>query len=143
MNRFKFWLSWLKVVGFGLIIFGFFMTFFNATSLFALFNQGIDPVFWGEGIATKSAIAFRTWVYGAWGATIAGWGISLIMLVYNALAKRERWSWYAISIGLLVWYLLDTGVSAYFNVSFNVIFNSLILVLTAIPLAATFKYVND
>jgi hypothetical protein len=139
MERFRVWVAWLKIVGFGLVIFGIIMTFFNSTTLFEMFNQGIDPVFWGSTLSDNRAIAFRTWVYGAGGATIAGWGISLLFLVYNAFSRRERWAWFAISGGLVVWYLLDTGVSAYFGVGFNVIFNSFIMGVVVIPLIASYR----
>ena len=142
MDRFGLWVSWLKAVGFLLIIFGILMALLNSTGFFALFNREIDPVFWGEPLTDERAIGFRTWVYGAWGSTIAGWGISLLFIVYNAFARRERWAWYAISGGLVVWYVLDTGLSAYFGVNFNVAFNSLILVIAAIPLVATLKTFN-
>lgn len=139
MERFGIWVAWLKIVGFGLVIFGLVMAFFNSTALFEVFNQGIDPVFWGATLSDNRAIAFRTWVYGAWGATIAGWGISLLFLVYHAFSRRERWAWFAISGGLVVWYLLDTGFSAYFGVGFNVIFNSLIMGVVGIPLVASYR----
>jgi hypothetical protein len=139
MEHFRLWVAWLKIVGFGLVIFGIIMTFFNATALFGMFNKGIDPVFWGSTISDTRAISFRTWVYGAWGATIAGWGISLLFIVYNAFTRQERWAWFAISGGLVVWYLLDTGMSAYFGVGFNVIFNSLIMGLVAIPLVGSYS----
>jgi hypothetical protein len=138
--RFSFWIIWMKLAGFGLVLFGLGMTFFNATPVFDLFNQGIDPVFWTGGQLELGSLSFRTWVYGAWGATIAGWGVSLLFLVYNAFAKRERWSWFAISNGLGLWYLLDTGISAYFNVNINVIFNSFILGLLAVPLIGSYRF---
>jgi hypothetical protein len=111
------------------------MALFNNTGFFAIFNQGIDPVFWADQTPDKNAIGFRTWVYGAWGATIAGWGTSMLFVVHRALRRGERWAWYGIAGGLLVWYLVDTGISAYFQVWFNVVFNTLIAVLFALPLA--------
>jgi hypothetical protein len=143
MDRFNFWIRWLRLVGVALVLFGIFMTFFNATPLFALLNEGIDPVFWGESALGDGTLAFRTWVYSAWGATIAGWGITLLFLVHFALAKQERWSWFAIVLGLAFWYVLDTGVSVYFKVSFNVIFNSLILALVSIPLVASYRWIRS
>lgn len=139
MERFRLWVAWLKIVGFGLVIFSIIMTFLNSTPLFGMFNKGIDPVFWGGTLSDTRAISFRTWVYGAWGATIAGWGISLLFIVYNAFTRQERWAWFAISVGLAVWYLLDTGMSAYFGVGFNVIFNSLIMGLVVIPLVGSYS----
>jgi len=140
MRQFDFWVNWLKLSGYALVLFGLGMTFLNATPFFTLFNEGIDPVFWDGGVLNEATLAFRTWVYAAWGATIAGWGVSLLFVLYNAFAKQERWSWFAISLGLSLWYLLDTGMSAYFHVSFNVMFNSLILVVLAIPLIGSYRH---
>jgi hypothetical protein len=116
------------------------MALFNNTAFFAIFNQGIDPVFWGDQMPDQEAVKFRTWVYGAWGATIAGWGTSMLFLVYQALRQRKSWAWYALSGGLLLWYLFDTGISAYYQVWFNVVFNSLIAVLFALPLAGIYPH---
>ncbi len=140
MSRGNVWITWLKIVGFGLVLFGTVMTFFNSTPVFSVFNQGIDPVFWKAGLPDEGTRAFHTWVYGAWGATIAGWGISLLLILYNAFSRKERWAWYAIGAGLVVWYVLDTGISAYFGVTFNVIFNTIIMVIVIVPLAATYRW---
>lgn len=139
MGGFNFWLRWLKIVGFLLVLFGIFMGLFNASPFFALFNDNIDPVFWGGDPLVRGTQDFRTWVYGAWGATIAGWGVSLLFLIYNAYEKRARWAWFAIALGLGIWYVLDTGVSIIFRVHFNVVFNSLILLAVVIPLAGTYQ----
>ena len=140
MKRFELWVQWLKFSGYALVLFGLVMAFLNATPVFALFNDRIDPVFWAGGGIDQGTLAFRTWVYAAWGATIAGWGVSLLFVIQNAFAKQERWSWFAITLGLGLWYVLDTGMSAYFDVSFNVAFNNLILVIIIIPLVASYRY---
>jgi hypothetical protein len=140
MNQYRIWVNWLIILGCILVLFGILMALFNNTAFFAIFNQGIDPVFWGDQTQDPASISFRTWVYGAWGATIAGWGISMLFLVYRALNNGERWAWYALCGGLLVWYLFDTGISAYYRVWFNVVFNTLIAVLFALPLAGIYPH---
>jgi len=65
-----------------------------------------------------------------------------VMLAYIAnfpFRKRETWSWKCLVAGLTVWYLLDSGLSIYFKVYFNAIFNTGLLILAAFPLVSTRK----
>ena len=83
MGNFYFWQRWLLVVGIIVSLFGLFISFFSGTALFALFDSLINPVFWGAGPLPDDAKAFQKWIYGAWGATVAGWGIFIIFLALD------------------------------------------------------------
>jgi hypothetical protein len=136
MSRASFWQRWL--VGVGLVaVFGLFMALLNGTPLFALFNDRIDPVFWGGQAIPAAGQAFRGWVYGVWGATVAGWGILVAFIAVYPFKQRECWAWNALAVAVGAWYLLDTGLSLYFGVIFNVFFNTLLLVLAGLPLVFT------
>jgi hypothetical protein len=137
MNRFNFWSRWLIAVAVAIVVFGIFMALLNGTALFRLFNMNIDPVFWQTENIVEGARLFRTWVYGAWGATIAGWGITLMFIGLHPFKRKELWAWNGITIGVAMWYVLDTGISLYFGVNFNAIFNTSILILAALPLLFT------
>jgi hypothetical protein len=135
MKGFGFWHRWLLVLGMVITIFGLAMALLNATPAFGLFNDRIDPIFWGAEPLPGEAIAFRTWVYGAWGATVAGWGLLMVFVAHNSIRVREPWAWTALSAAIGLWYLFDTGISAAHGVWFNVLFNSAILLLAALSLA--------
>jgi hypothetical protein len=139
MRRLSLWRNWLVVLGLGLAAFGVGMTLFNNTPIFAVFNDRIDPVFWPEGIPAQGRVPFRSWVYGAWGATVAGWGLTLFFIARYPFAGRKLWAWQAVLWSLLLWYALDTGVSLRFGVTVNVILNTAILALALIPLLASRK----
>lgn len=139
MKSFSFWQRWLVVVGVLVALFGVFMALVNSTSLFSLFNDRIDPVFWGTSAVSDGALRFRQWVYGAWGATVAGWGLTLAYIAHQPFERRERWSREALVAGLSLWYLLDTGTSLYFRVYFNALFNTLLLLLAGLPIALTWN----
>ncbi len=143
MEKFLFWQRWLLFVSFLIALFGVAMTFLNGTHFFDLFNQQIDPVFWGTQDITDQTKNFQRWVYGAWGATIAGWGVMLGFIVYYPFRRREAWSWKCLVVGLAVWYLLDSGISLYFKVCFNVVFNTGLLILAVLPLAFTRKSFSE
>jgi hypothetical protein len=139
MKAFIFWQRWLLIVAIFVTLFGVFMALFNNTPLFKLFNDRIDPVFWDSQDPPTLSLIFRTWVYGVWGATVAGWGLTLAFLAHNPYKRRERWARRALILGLALWYLLDTGFSINFGVYFNAAFNTLLLLLAGLPLAFTWK----
>jgi hypothetical protein len=142
MMEFKFWQRWLLIVAIIVTLFGVFMALFNNTPLFNLFNDQIDPVFWGSQDPPNSSLIFHRWVYGVWGATVAGWGLTLAFLAHHPYKQRERWARSALTYGLSLWYLLDTGFSIYFGVYFNALFNTLLLLLAGLPLVFTWKEFN-
>lgn len=139
MVRFNLWQKWLVILGCIVTVFGIFMALANAGSLFDLFNQQIDPVFWEDPVLPAEALAFRTWVYGAWGGTVAGWGVFMIFLASRPFKAKESWAWWCLVVGLGVWFVLDSGLSWRAGVIFNVVFNSVLLVGAAVPLIITSK----
>lgn len=139
MPRFSFWRRWLVVVGIGVSVFGILMALLSGTPLFDLFNRQIDPVFWGANAVDSATKQFQHWLYGVWGATIAGWGIILTYIAQFPFSKKKRWAWNCLVIGILVWYVLDTALSVLYGVTFNVAFNTTILILAGLPLIFTRK----
>jgi len=135
----KIWFSWLLLLAIGIMGFGVFMALFNGTELFSLFNEGIDPAFWHGGLVPEAAREFQTWVYGTWGATIAGWGVFLVYVLIFSFRRREPWAWWCFIIGIVVWFVFDTAISLYHRVYFNAGFNTLIFLLALVPLIATRK----
>jgi hypothetical protein len=140
MFKFSFWQRWLLVVGLVIVAFGLVMAFLNETAVFELFNGQIDPAFWGDGATPEAATRFRQWAYGAWGATVAGWGVFIVFIAHYPFRHKEKWSWNCLAAGLLVWYLVDTAISLYFKVYFNAAFNTVLLILVTLPLAYTRKH---
>lgn len=139
MNKFMFWQRWLLIVGVVVAIFGFFMAVFNGTSIFNVFNDQINPVFWGKVEPSTASVIFQRWVYGVLGATVSGWGIFIIYMANYPFRKREKPARNFLIIGLVIWFVLDTTISVYYRVYFNAIFNSGLLFLAALPLAFTWK----
>ncbi len=140
MERFLFWQRWLVIVGVAISIFGIFMSFFSGTSLFNLFDNSINPIFWGTADVANSVKGFQKWIYGAWGATVAGWGIFVTFIAHYPFQKKEKWSWNCLLLGVLVWFIIDTGFSVYFNVYVNVILNAVFLIVVILPVVFTRKY---
>ena len=141
MNRFAFWRKWLLGVSVYLIAFGIVLALFPQSRLINLaFNNQINPVFWEApaemGVDTAR---FQAWIYGVLGATVAGWGVLLAFISHFPFRAKERWAWNAIAAGIGIWFMIDTPLSAYYGVLFNLVFNTALLLLIAIPLGATRK----
>ena len=142
MKNYNFWQGWLFIVSLMIVIFGIFMAFFNQTLFFDVFNKQIDPVFWGDHNPPEASSHFQRWLYGVWGATVAGWWLMVTFIVHYPFQKREKWAWTAIFTSLVFWYVLDTGISVFFGVNFNAIFNTLLIILFTPPLIATRKHLR-
>jgi hypothetical protein len=137
MSTFLFWQRWLVAVGMLISLFGMAMALLSATPLFDVFNRQIDPAFWGTGAAGEPAARFQQWVYGVWGATIAGWGIFVTCIARHPFRKRERWAWNCVVSGLVLWFVLDTSLSCLYKVYFNAAFNTALFVLAMLPVMFT------
>jgi hypothetical protein len=139
MPYYRIWRYWLLVVSVFIITFGLLMALLNSTIVFAFFNAQINPVFWGPNPIALPAQAFQAWVYGAWGATVMGWGITMYFIAWFPFGRRERWAWTCVVVSVSFWYLLDTGISLWFGVTINALLNTTILILVLIPLVFTYK----
>jgi hypothetical protein len=139
MNRFSFWQNWLFFLSLGITAFGIFMALFNQSPLFDLFNQQINLSFSGSAPLPEGVTSLQNWLYGVWGATITGWGIFLSFVAYFPFRQGEKWAWNCLVAGLGLWFVLDTGVSWRYGVSFNVIFNIVVAFATGLPLVFTRK----
>ncbi len=137
MGSFLFWQRWLVGLGIAVSVFGLCMVFFNGTFLFEYFNREINPAFWGTNTVDDATKLFQEWVYGVWGATIAGWGTVLIYIACYPFKRKERWSWNCLALALLVWFVLDTSLSIFYTVHFNAILNLILMVLAGLPIMLT------
>jgi zinc transporter ZupT len=139
VKSFFFWQKWLFVVGVVVSVFGVLMALLSGTPLFDLFNHQIDPAFWHANAVDTAAKQFQQWIYGVWGATLAGWGIILAYIARYPFIKKERWAWICLLVGFLVWFVLDTSLSLIHEVYFNAVFNIVLFVFGILPLIFTRK----
>ncbi|MFZ1041052.1 MAG: hypothetical protein WCA79_02140 [Anaerolineales bacterium] len=131
------------MVGLGIAAFGIRMAFLSGTPLFGLFNRQIDPAFWSTGSSLESIRPFQQWIYGIWGAIIAGWGVFVTFIVHYPFRNKEKWAWNGLVLGLLVRFVLDTALSIFHKVYFNVAFNTALLILAGLPAVFTRKNLSE
>jgi hypothetical protein len=140
VDQFRLWQRWLWVVTVLITLFGIGMALSSATAPFEWGDQQINAVFWPDPQVTGPTADFQHWIYGVLGATMAGWGCCMIFIVSYPFKAREPWAWNCITTGVLLWFLIDTPVSLYFQVYFNVALNTVILVVVFLPLALTRRH---
>lgn len=104
------------------------------------FNQHIDPSFWVIAQLPESAVKFQGWIYGVLGSVIAGWGTMIAFWAAFPFKSRERWAWNGLAMAIVIWYIADTSISVQYGVTFNVMFNTLMLLFLATPLIFTKKH---
>ncbi len=143
MNAMRLCTLWLLVVSFTMCAFGILMVLFGGTSLFGGLGDEVDRVFWPNGIVPEGVGNFQGWIYGVWGATIAGFGLLAGLVAGTGFAGGEKWARNALAVSLVLWYLADTIVSAVFHVWVNVVFNTVVLAAFAVPLAMTWRHFGE
>lgn len=115
----RFWEKWLSVVGGVFAIFGVLMAVAGGSEPFQLvFGPLIDSAFWKEGVAAE-ARTFQTWVYGAWGGTVAGFGLLIAVVAKPALAPENQRLRLGTLTAVTLWFLVDSGASVAFGVWWN------------------------
>jgi len=136
----RFWVRWIQVVVFfGLILFGLALLLVAAPSQALLNRLYFGQAAYPAGF-TPPSIEYVTFIMAILGAVTVGWGVSLYCLA-ALLADGHRMAWNGLAFGALTWGLLDSTASVLLGFGSNLALNIPILVLLAIPLAATFRSV--
>jgi len=103
--------AWLIVVGCAFAILGVVMAVAADTAAFrAVFGTLIDPAFW-VGKVAADARPFQIWVYGAWGGTVAGFGLLLAVIAPEAVRPAKRRLRLGVLTAVTFWFVVDTGAS--------------------------------
>jgi hypothetical protein len=92
------------------------------------------------------------WLLAVLGSVMIGWGTTSAFIVWfgfrqwivQEFSREYQWTWQALLVGLSLWFVFDTGVSAWNEVWFNVILNTVLFIVLIIPLvAASPKYLQN
>lgn len=135
----KLWQRWLLIVAAGTLLFG--------LAILALPMQFERFFMWMvysdlEAMPRFSAeaAAYARFVTGVMAAVIVGWMIPMLYLIVGPFRRGERVAWNMLTVSLLTWFALDSIWSVASGFSENAVFNTIFLLLFAIPLAATYRH---
>ncbi len=138
MNKFEFWRKWFFAATLIVIVYGLGLAFFGQTAIFNYFlNNQINTAFWGTTQITGNVLRFQRFIYGVLGAVVAGWGVILAFIASYPFKKKEKWAWESLVLGVCVWFIIDTGFSAYYGAHSNALINVLLFIIAGVPLILT------
>ena len=134
----NFWWRWLVAADTIVIVFG------AAQSLLPnLVRQGFSLMVFGSASYVdtfpQDAIRYITLTHAVMGATMIGWGISMMYTLFTQFRAGEWIGWLSPVVALTLWYIPDTVMSIATGFWQNAVLNTIFLALFAIPLAATYQ----
>lgn len=124
---------WLLAVGLGHVLLGIVLAFAAHTSL----TQGYFDYLYTSVSSTSPSAEFEgllQTMVGLFGPTVASWGLLFCALVVIYRQHGHRLIKPALFAALLVWCVLDSGISAYFGLSLHVYLNLSAALSIALPL---------
>ncbi len=139
-SKFLFWQKWLTWANVLTIGVGFLCAFAGNSVFFELHNAGTERVFLPTAGFTTEVITLKNWLFGIIGGTIVGFHTLMVFISENAFKRREPWAWWAMTIGMVSWFIIDSGISMYYGAVHNVVLINLVaLTLIGLPLIMTYR----
>lgn len=139
-RSFRVWRAWLLVALTLQALAGYVVAFgYGSLDAFAWHREGSAAALWSSERFPSEVEPFRDFVMGVLGATMVSWAVALLFVVALPFARRERWAWWCVTVSVLSWAPIDTGISLAHGVLVNALFNLAGVTMLAIPLAATWR----
>jgi hypothetical protein len=137
----NFWKKYLMIIGLSLIAMGAYVAFLNNTSVFALFGNLINPVFWADGMTTEGTRNFKGFIYSFSGVYVLLWGINFLFISKYALVRGNKWAWNCLALSTIIWFTIMEPFSIYYKVYYNAIGDVIFFILIAIPMIKIRKHI--
>lgn len=139
-TNFDFWQKWLTWTNVMTLVVGLLVAFAGNSIFFETHNQYTQDLFFQGNEITGDLLKFKNWLFGIIGGTIVGFHLLMIMISENAFKRKEKWSYQALWLGLVSWFIIDSSISVYYGAIHNlVIINLVALFLIGLPLVMTRK----
>ena len=139
-RRFLFWQQWLFYSSLLFAGFGVVLALFGESPVFSSYNKMLAEIFWGSEVFPSGAGAFKNFIAGPLGGTIACCYILVAFIARFPFRNKERWARNAIILAFLLWFVLDSGVALFYGVYFHVlIINVFSVIVKTLPLVFTWR----
>lgn len=134
-QQFNFWQKWLTYANVMTVMVGLLVAFAGNSFFFDLHNHYTEEVFFQGDSFDPAVLNLKNWLFGIIGGTIVGFHLLMITISENAFKRKEKWAYQAMWIGMLSWFLIDSGLSFYYGAIHNILLiNIVALVLIGLPL---------
>ena len=124
-------ITWLQTVLVVVLVYSLLLVFAGRTAgtLFSWLGFGPD-----ESIDTSEVRDYLRLPFMVLGAVMAGWSVLMIQLVRGPLREGSRWAWMFMVQSLVLWFVLDTGMSIVLGYPTHALFNIPFAVALGVPL---------
>lgn len=139
-GSFLFWQRWLFYTSLLFALFGIVFAVYGNNPLFLPYNRALAQIFWQSSEVPAEVAPFRAFIWGPLGGTIACCYLLLAYIARYPFRRKERWARNAVIVAFGTWIILDSVVSIYYGVYFQVyIINAFSFLVKALPLIFTWK----
>lgn len=139
-TSFVFWQRWLVYSSLFLAIAAILFAFDISSAIFVHYDQAIAQIFWQTPNIPTDVQAFRKFVAGPLGGTIACAYILLAYLAWYPFGRKEQWARNAIMVSFGIWFMADSYICLKYGVNFQVfLINGLSVLQKALPIIFTWK----
>ncbi len=131
------WCAWLLYSSVFFAFFGVTVALAPGFPFLLPWTAAVDAHFFPHG-PDAGGSALRAFMMAPLGGTIAAYYLLQSLVVAHAFRAREKWAWRAILWSTLIWFVVDSGMSALHGAYFNIyLINIFPLLIFGIPLYAT------
>jgi len=135
---------WFLLIGFlGQVPLGLSVAFGYRWSIWGWHRRRMAEALWGTATIPAEAWPVADQLLAMLGATMACWGLAMAFVVAVPLRRREPWAWWCVASSALLWFTVDTGLSAAHGVWVNVAFNCAAGVMIGAPMALVWPSGGD
>ncbi len=139
-NHFLFWQKWLFYTSLLFAFSGIVFAFFGKNIVFLPYDKMLANIFWNSSQFPPQADAFRAFIYGPLGGTIACCYILLAFIARYPFKEKQLWARNAIIMAFSVWVIIDSVVCLRFGVYPQIyIINAFSISVKALPIIFTWK----
>lgn len=86
----------------------------------------------------SDAVAYTAFMGAVMGSVMVGWAVLLLFVLYGPFRRMDTTAWNMIAASLVAWFIPDTAFSLWSGFWQNAVLNTVVLLLFAIPLTATY-----
>lgn len=138
-RRFQFWWRWLIAVTATMQGLGLGMVLLPGPTQ-QVFNLLMFGSIQGNPTYGEASLPYIMLVYAVLGATLFGWGIALLLILWGPFRRGESEGWCMMTFSALAWFVPDTAYSLLSGFWPNAVLNLSFGIAFAIPLALTYPY---
>ena len=126
------WVTWLQAVLALLFVYALVLVFAGSSAgqLFSALGFGPPAAIDDDQVRNYLKLPFMVL-----GAVLAGWSLMMIQLVRGPLREGSVWAWPILVRSLVLWFVLDTGMSLVLGYPWHALFNVPFALALGVPLA--------